>query len=163
MSDPAQIPASLQDLGDAIRNIERESGQSSQLAVIVGDDKYLVGDLRKRAGKYLLEMDDRYKQDPFEEKTIENPHKKLAGSYESFDALKQAIEKTQERHEGESVFSRINGEAVYLVGSPDHGYSPAVLDGNMGTGGGLTYKTIGRIIFPLLQDREQVSVEKIKI
>ncbi len=158
MSNPEQIPSSLSNLGEVLRAIERESGQPSQLVVKVGEDKYLVGDLRKRAGKYLLEMRDEY-PNPFEiGKTVKNPHKKLARDYDSFDVLRKAVEKTQEQP------GRVRGETepAYLIGSPDHGYSVAVRGINYRSGGGQTYNSVGKIIFPLLQDGEKASVDKIR-
>lgn len=159
MADSAQIPLSLQDLGDAIRAIERESGQPSQLVVIVGDDKYLVGDLRKRAGEYRLEMQDEYDSNPFERgKKTKNPHKRLAGNYKSFDAL-SAVIKSLDPNSG-----RTNDiyESPHLIGSPDQGYSPAVQGINMGSTYGQTYNIIGKIIFPLLQDGEPISIDKVE-
>lgn len=163
MTEPIQIPQSLSDLGDVIRTIEKESGQPSQLVVKVGDDKYLVGDLRKRVSEYRLEMQDEYNPDQFERgKKVKNPHKKLAGSYKSFEALSEAVTKTQEQPGGVRGFFRGDVEAVYLIGSPDNGYSVAVPGMNLGSAGGQTYNSIGRIIFPLLQDGEKVSVDKIE-
>ena len=158
MADSTQIPHSLNDLGNVIRTIESESGQPSQLVVKVGDDKYLVGDLRKRVSEYRLEMQDEYNPNPFERgKKIKNLHKKLTGTYLSFNELKQAVEGTQSEPEIGS-----DNNPVYLIGSPDHGYSVAVLGMNMESAGGQTYKSIGRIIFPLLQNGEKVSVDKLK-
>ena len=142
-----QILELSSDLENIIRTIEKNSGKPSQLVVKVGDDKYLVGDLRKRVGEYYLEMKDKYKPNLFKRKTVENPHKMLDGSYSSFDVLNKAVEKQEE---------------VCLIGSPDHGYSVAIFGINLGCGGGQTYSSIGKIIFPLLQDGEKVSIEKSK-
>ncbi|MEK6844791.1 MAG: hypothetical protein AABX44_00890 [Nanoarchaeota archaeon] len=163
MTDSTQIPKSLTNLGDVIKTIERESGQPSQLVVKVGDDKYLIGDLRKRAGEYQLEMQDEYHPEQFERgKKVKNPHKKLAGSYDSFDALDEVVKKTQKQQEAERELFRRNRESIYLIGSPDHGYSVAVPGMNLGSAGGQIYNSIGRIIFPLLQDEESISVDKIE-
>jgi len=162
MTDSTQIPNSLNDLGDAIKAIERESGQPSQLVAKVGADKYLVGDLTKRTGEYRLEMLDEYAPDPFErEEKVKNPHKGLTGNYASFDALSKAVEKTQNQSGGLRRFLASDVIEAYLIGSPDHGYSIGVEGMNLGSAGGQTYNAIGTIIFPLLQDGEKVSVEKI--
>ena len=165
-----EVPVSLEHLGEVIRKIERESEQPSQLVVHVGKSKYVVGDLRKRSGEYLLEIDDileideEYKSftsNNRKVKRIKNPHHQLEGSYKSFEALQQAIERTQQQ-KGMQGFFR-NREAVYLIGSLHNGWVPAVLGMNFGSAEGQGYLVIGKIIFPLLQEGEQVSLDKIKI
>ena len=116
--------------------------------VKVGDDKYLVGDLTKRLGGYRLEMDDEYNPDLFrrEEGKVKNPYKKLEGYYMSFDSLSKVVK---------------NAGETQVIGSSDNGYIVAIPGVSLGSLG-QTYNPIGKIIFPLLQDGEKVSVEKIE-
>lgn len=154
MADSTQIFSSLFDLGDTIRAIEKESGQPSQLVVKVGDNKFLVGDLRTRAGEYRLEMEDRYKPHGVKQELVENPHKRLAGTYGSFSELRQAVKSAREQTDDFK-------NKPHLFGTPDHGYSVGVPGTNLGLAGGRTYIPIGRIIFPLLQDSEKVHIQKL--
>ncbi len=190
MTEDQNVSDKLKTLAEAIREIERTSGKASQLIAMVGEDKYLVGDLRRREGRYKVEMDEEYVADyrlkqrrtytheefnkhfneivsessGFENVRAKNPYKHLEGTYSSFEAVEKAVELTKAGGLI-GIFKRRSpeGNGVYLIGSPEQGYSVRVAGMNLGSAGGQTYILIGKIIIPLLQEKEEVSVQKLNV
>jgi len=148
----------LSNLEEVIRNIEKTSGQASQLLVVVGDEKYIVGDLKKRVGQYKLKIDDEYRchLGPYGCPLVKNPFKLLAGSYNSFEELSDVIDKSNYKNKFvENKYVDSNREQLYIKGNKYNGYSVVLFD-NVSKHNHI----IGKIIYPLLHNEEPIKVDK---
>jgi len=133
------------NLGNLIRTIEKESGKVTQLIAQVGDERYLVGDLTQRQGRYQIEMDKTYvHHGGLGSGPCSVPNQELAGEYDSFDAIKEAIKRTPKFD--------LKGikESVFVL---QLSYGKPRFDGD--------YYVVGRVITPLLQEDEQVKPVKL--
>jgi len=141
MIDSKLIPLFLHDLETTVRSIERETKQTAQLTVKVGEDFYLVGDLTARKGEYRIEMDS-------------GSHQNLSGSYKSFHELLDVVEP---RRRGPS-----RNHPPNLIEIPGKGFFVGYINypGRYAKREH-TYEVIGKIIFPLLQESEEVTIKKL--
>jgi len=142
-----------------VHAIERETGQACELKVRVGEEYYLIGDLKSRRGAYRVEMVDTYGEyGPGGSATgrmMKNPHNRLSGTYNSYRELKQAVgRRAREYNEG----NRYHHKGPDLA---EGGRAIGVPTGESWGGGVYSYITIGTVIFPLLHDGEKVSIQNI--
>ena len=134
----------INNLMDVIRASEREEQKPVEMRVVVGSDKYVIGDFTKRAGVYRLDM-----------KVIElgSESDKLGGKeYNSFEELNEQV---------------VGSGGDYELFHNDEGlfYAEKVSGVNVGGKDGLEeYSFMGevaRVVIPLLQDGEQVHYSKL--
>ena len=145
------IDLRLEELCRTVRKLEKNSKEPSQIIIKVGEERYLIGDLRKRRGDYRIEITDR--------KTAGANGNKIERKYTSFDALEKTVNSTISE-----AFIRGQRKStdipIHLTGNPETGYAVGVEAEYKGLGG-VTYKIVGKVIYPLLGKNEKVSVEKI--
>ena len=141
MADITPIPSAVQDIGEAVRAIERETGQPSQLIVKVGDVRFLVGDLRTRQGQYGLEMDPQY----LPNSVLSSPN------YQSFSTIEAAV----------GIVRSDSHQGPFVRGNPNHGYS-IVYNAESEKSSDPIVITIGRITPPLLQAGEKIDIQILK-
>lgn len=145
-------------LADAVLSLERASGKPSQLVARVGDMVVLVGDLRKRAGQYGLQMKAEYRRDPYDRDAplVPNACAHLAGTYDSFDAIERAVEAESEVVSTDFSRRRNHDPKPHLIGHPQTGsYSIGFRVGGEAEG----YVSVGSITPPRLQDHESISID----
>ncbi|MBI2146520.1 hypothetical protein HYU22_04215 [Candidatus Woesearchaeota archaeon] len=75
--------------------------------------------------------------------------------------MQEAVKKTEEPQRGVRRYFGENEDAVYLIGNPVSGYLVGVPGECFGSGGGQGYDVIGKVVFPLLQDGEEVSIDRL--
>ncbi|MDO8642342.1 MAG: hypothetical protein Q7R76_01990 [Candidatus Woesearchaeota archaeon] len=141
-------------LADTVLALERESGEPSQLVARVGETLLIVGDLRKRDGPYVLDMKKEYNPDPYNKNTLPlpNPSAHLAATYNSFGDIETAVE---DERTATYLTSR-RDQRPHLIGRPRTGsYGIGFLVGGEDEG----YVSVGRVIPPLLKERESVSID----
>ena len=133
--------AVIEDLERVIRQIEVTTGKATQLVAVVGDQRYVLGSLVRRAGPYRLVMNDTYQD--VHQGEVKNPFVHLTGDFLSFVELGAAVE---------------SSGRLKLVGSLELGYSVCLPSVNIGRAGGQQYGRAGKIIYPLLKPDERPGV-----
>ncbi len=144
-------------LADTVLALERESGEPSQLVARVGETLLIVGDLRKREGEYRLEMKPDYDPNPYAQGTahVSNPCLHLTGEYRSFEHIELTVENAR-TGTNPPASDHSNPRHPYLIGDPRTGsYGIGFLVGGEDEG----YVDVGRVIPPLLKERESVSID----
>ena len=126
-----EISLPKESLAAAIREIERQSGEPTQLCIMTEKLNIFIGCYKGRSGSFHLKMYEKLNHGE------DNPHLDLEGTYDSFNALEEAVQK----------------EGLHIQGTLENGYFVCAKEGRYNV-------PAGEITPPLLSDEEEILIEE---